>query len=476
MEAIHREILRKNRMSLSHSNMNTEEVCTCLIRDNVFTINDKYSVESYSSPVKKIEKLLDILSHKGANAFSTFTNVLNELKLFHLSKLISTDKNANITNQSRQSEEINVSNDDLEYSSCKHARLQEESLKEEKESDVSNGVQTKPQDKSLKEEKESEVSDSYDALDGPINKPDVKEDNHGIDNEEDGRMAFLSNIRSAPKFSNPNDFVAPVDNIQHNLEECYAMNTNPRGLFILVNNKKFLPSSGMHEYTRNGTDEDAKCMKELFEELGYVIESYQNISVYEMRKIFKKASLINYSGYSALAVCILSHGQEGVVYGIDGTIDIKEITGFFRGSNLMGKPKMFFFQACQGSDYMDGVEPDTGRMETDGPPEYGNEISLPTEADFIYAYSTVPGFYSWRNSAKGSWFIQALVEVFRKHAHKMDVVRMLTRVNRIVATKKSQTGQLSSHNKRQISSIVSQLRKDLFLCPPNGPLRSLDFV
>ncbi|XP_065654011.1 CARD-caspase isoform X6 [Hydra vulgaris] len=450
METIHREILRKNRMSLSHSDMNTEEVCTCLIRDNVFTINDKYSVESYSSPVKKIEKLLDILSHKGANAFSTFTNVLNELKLFHLTKLISMDKKANITNPSRQSEET----------------------------DVLNGVQTKPQDKSLKEKKESEVLDSFDALDGPVNKPDTREDSHGIDNEEDGRMAFLSNIRSAPKFSNPIDFVTPVDNIQHNLEECYAMNTNPRGLFILVNNKKFLPSSGMHEYTRNGTDEDAKCMKELFEELGYVIESYQNISVYEMRKIFKKASLISYSGYSALAVCILSHGQEGVVYGIDGTIDIKEITGYFRGSNLMGKPKMFFFQACQGSDYMDGVEPDAGRMETDGPPEYGNEISLPTEADFIYAYSTVPGFYSWRNSAKGSWFIQALVEVFRKHAHKMDVVRMLTRVNRIVATKKSQTGQLSSHNKRQISSIVSQLRKDLFLYPPNGPLKSisLDFV
>lgn len=53
---------------------------------------------------------------------------------------------------------------------------------------------------------------------------------------------------------------------------------------------------------------------------------------------------------------------------------------------------------------MDGVERDSSMEdETDGPPEYGNEISLPTEADFLYAYSTVPGYYSWRNSVKGSW-------------------------------------------------------------------------
>ena len=32
-----------------------------------------------------------------------------------------------------------------------------------------------------------------------------------------------------------------------------------------------------------------------------------------------------------------------------------------------------------------------------------NVITLPTEADFLYAYSTVPGYYSWRNYTKGSW-------------------------------------------------------------------------
>ena len=47
---------------------------------------------------------------------------------------------------------------------------------------------------------------------------------------------------------------------------------------------------------------------------------------------------------------------------------------------------------------MDGLD------ATDGPADdRTNDISLPIESDFIYAYSTVPGYYSWRNSRNGSW-------------------------------------------------------------------------
>ena len=51
-------------------------------------------------------------------------------------------------------------------------------------------------------------------------------------------------------------------------------------------------------------------------------------------------------------------------------------------------------------DATDGPAPDA----TDGPADNRtNDISLPIESDFIYAYSTVPGYYSWRNSRNGSW-------------------------------------------------------------------------
>ena len=72
-------------------------------------------------------------------------------------------------------------------------------------------------------------------------------------------------------------------------------------------------------------------------------------------------------------------------------------------------------------------------------------------------------------------FVQAIVEVFRANAHKMDVLRMLTRVNNNVCTQKSNTGAFYSNNKRQVCSIVTQLRYELFLYPPNGPLQTIKY-
>ena len=118
---------------------------------------------------------------------------------------------------------------------------------------------------------------------------------------------------------------------------------------------------------------------------------------------------------------------------------------------------------------MEGVE------ETDGPCQEepmdeidapgNNKITLPVEADFLYAYSTVPGYYSWRNSVQGSWFVQAIVSVFREHALTMDLLRMMTRVAAEVAKQKSNTNKPTSDNKKQIPSIISQLRKELYFFP-----------
>jgi len=100
----------------------------------------------------------------------------------------------------------------------------------------------------------------------------------------------------------------------------------------------------------------------------------------------------------------------------------------------------------------------------DGPYPY-ESVSVPVEADFLYAYSTVPGYYSWRNSTHGSWFMQSLIKVFEENAKHMDILQMLTRVNAILSTCKSQTNHRVSSNKRQIASIVSMLRKELYFFP-----------
>ncbi len=46
-----------------------------------------------------------------------------------------------------------------------------------------------------------------------------------------------------------------------------------------------------------------------------------------------------------------------------------------------------------------------GTTQTDS---NAHSYKIPSHADFLIAYSTIPGFYSWRNTQNGSWFVQAL--------------------------------------------------------------------
>ena len=98
---------------------------------------------------------------------------------------------------------------------------------------------------------------------------------------------------------------------------------------------------------------------------------------------------------SACFACILlSHGEENLIYGTDGKTAIKDLTAHFRGDRcktLLEKPKLFFIQACRGTELDDGIQADSGPInDTDANPRY----KIPVEADFLFAYSTVPGIRS----------------------------------------------------------------------------------
>ena len=57
----------------------------------------------------------------------------------------------------------------------------------------------------------------------------------------------------------------------------------------------------------------------------------------------------------------------------------------------------------------------------------------PLYADFLLAHSTVAGFYSWRNTVSGSWFIQVSL---RKQLHQsfewVEMTQILGEINRVV--------------------------------------------
>lgn len=132
-------------------------------------------------------------------------------------------------------------------------------------------------------------------------------------------------------------------------EECYPVSAKPhRGYLLIINNVDFKQSSGMHMHRRSGSDRDSEQMKSMFEEMGFLVNPKRNLTVNEMRSVFLEAAKTDFSNLSTFACCILSHGKEGVVYGTDQTIDIREISSYFSIDSLAGKPKLFFIQACQG--------------------------------------------------------------------------------------------------------------------------------
>ena len=106
-------------------------------------------------------------------------------------------------------------------------------------------------------------------------------------------------------------------------------------------------------------------------------------------------------------------------------------------------------------------------IKYDSPTYY---ISLSQEIksnnDILVVCSTIPGFFSWRNTDKGSWFIQALCQILQKHSAKYDLLRNMTRVaHKTAISFQSNAARIDMDEKKQIPSITSKLTRDIFFEP-----------
>uniref|UniRef100_A0A4W6CB31 Caspase-8 n=1 Tax=Lates calcarifer TaxID=8187 RepID=A0A4W6CB31_LATCA len=226
--------------------------------------------------------------------------------------------------------------------------------------------------------------------------------------------------------------------------EDYALTHIPRGLCVVINNESF---RGLELSNRGGTQEDAKALRKVFYSLGFDVVIHDNLTADDMRHKLKELSRRNYSNEDALVVCVLSHGEQGCVFGTDEKkVSLRELTEPFTSKiapTLTGKPKLFFIQACQGSGYQGGTVPCPPRprneeevgetFEEDAGPVYGETV--PWDADFLLGMATVQECKSFRNTSTGSIYIQELCKQLTRSAESSErdnILDVLTRVNREV--------------------------------------------
>ncbi|OWJ99925.1 CASP8, partial [Cervus elaphus hippelaphus] len=220
----------------------------------------------------------------------------------------------------------------------------------------------------------------------------------------------------------------------------YRMTSKPRGYCLIINNYDFSIARRKIVHYRDQTAE----------EIHKALEFYQ-----------KK----DHRNRDCFICCILSHGNRGIIYGTDGQeAPIYELTSYFTGlkcPSLVGKPKIFFIQACQGDDYQRGiaVETDSEQMEVclemDSAPR---RRYIPDEADFLLGMATVNNCVSYRSIREGTWYIQSLCQNLRKRCPRgEDILTILTKVNFEVSNKDDKRNM-----GKQMPQPTFTLRKKLF--------------
>ena len=249
------------------------------------------------------------------------------------------------------------------------------------------------------------------------------------------------------------------------------MTARPRGITLIINNASFAhhPTHGQQS-PRHGSEEDVRQVEALFTALDFTVQTKRNLSRLQLlNELDNVVYGQDHGSYDCFVLWLMSHGKSGEVFCSDGnTIPIQTLHDMFsRCDKLSGKPKLFFIQACRGEDEDEGV---TACSDT-GITSYGHVNSPfdsvknpasrePTHADFLYAFSTVDEYVSYRDENLGSHYVRGLVEAFRERAydHLLDI---LTVVNQKVSNMEAKRPSGKNKNEIKICKQMPEVKHTL---------------
>ncbi|XP_053575427.1 caspase-7-like [Bombina bombina] len=209
---------------------------------------------------------------------------------------------------------------------------------------------------------------------------------------------------------------------------------------------------------RKGAKSDTRRLFKILTRLGYKVSLHLDISVTEIRELYKKESE-KPQGDCFISV-LSSHGQEGIIYDFHGNqIRLSDIYNMLSPSNcpaLAGIPKLFFIQACRGSELDEGValETDSGPGDTEG---LSHILSIPN--DTVVMFATTEGYVAFQNPA-GSIFLQTLCDLLEGEEKNLTLNQILTRLGGLVAYEFQSKGQYAGY--KEMPCFVTNLTYEMY--------------
>ncbi|XP_055518337.1 caspase-7-like [Leucoraja erinacea] len=237
----------------------------------------------------------------------------------------------------------------------------------------------------------------------------------------------------------------------------------PRALIVSV--EKFRHPSFVN---RSGAATDAKKLHGILYKLGFQVELSIDPDASEILQLYRTESQMRH-GTCFLSV-LSSHGEEGVLYGADSeAVRLRDIYSMFGAEtcpSLEGKPKIFFIQACRGPEMDSGVTVDMVETDSCDPrtDSFSHYLALPL--DMAIHFSSCPDYVSFLRPS-GSAFLQSLCQVLKGEQRHWELLRIMTRVNGLVA----QGFEARGHEyvgKKQMPCFISRLRHEVY--PFSGKL------
>ncbi|XP_017781123.1 PREDICTED: caspase-1-like [Nicrophorus vespilloides] len=241
----------------------------------------------------------------------------------------------------------------------------------------------------------------------------------------------------------------------------YNMNHDRRGIALIFNHYKF---DNSNLSIREGTDKDCQNIDRTLTTFNFTTKVCQDYTYRQIVDIIYEVSNEDHSDADCLMIVVMSHGDAGVIHARDHQYTPDQLWLQFSGNNcptLVGKPKLFFIQACRGNKLDPGVTVYASPGDANQ-----NTYKIPAMADFLIMYSSFEGHISFRSTVSGSWLIRSLCDELQHistNNTKTDLLTILTFVNRRIANYEVVAPEKDFDEMKQIGSIVSSLTKILHL-------------